>query len=223
MIRWQKERELVLETSRELVEKGLVIGKAGNVSLRLPAEGGFASGGLAITPTSRYYESLSVEDIPVVDFDGRLVEGNLPPSSELPLHTGIYAARRGINAVIHSHSTYASAIAVAGLGVPAILEEEVAFLGGEIQIATYAPSGSRELAANAVAALGERNAVILANHGAVGVGRTMREALTVCELLEQTARIYLLALAIGKVNPLPAEAVTATTTLFRLLQSGEDL
>jgi L-fuculose-phosphate aldolase len=136
------------------------------------------------------------------------------------LHIGIYKARQNINAVLHTHSVYASAIAVAGLDIPPIVEDQVNFIGGEIRLAKYAMSGSDELAENVVAALGERNAALLPNHGAVGIGRTMREALTVCQLLEKTAQIYCLVLAAGKVNVLPAEVVEADKAFFNILQSG---
>jgi L-fuculose-phosphate aldolase len=217
--KWHAEKALVLETALELVEKGLVLGKAGNVSRRLadPDRNDL----LVITPTSKYYDSLAEDDMPVVDFDGRVVEGDLAPSSELKLHVSIYKARRDVGAVVHTHSVHASALATAGVGIPAVLEEEVALLGGEIRIARYGPSGSEELARNAVRALGDRNAVILANHGAVGVGRTLREALGSCELVEKAAQVYLLALATGTVRLLPAEAVLSAKSIFRRSRRAE--
>lgn len=220
MSKWQEEKRLVLETSQKMVEKGLVVGKSGNVSLRLPPEDGREL--LAITPTSRYYDLLDVNDIQVIDFETEPVEGDLSPSSETPLHIGIYRARKSINAVIHTHSVFASAISVAGLEIPAILDDQVVFIGGEIRLAEYALPGSEESVNHVVAALGERNAVLLPNHGAIGIGWTIREALTVCELLEKTAKIYLCALALGKVNPLPAEAIEVGKAFFALLQSGNE-
>ncbi len=221
MIKWEKERAQVLETSLKLVDKGLVAGKAGNVSLRLRQ--GKGADLVVITPTSRYYDTLEVEDIPVLDFEGRVVEGKLPPSSESKLHLAIYRARAGVGAVIHTHSVHASAIAVAGCGIPAILEEEVAVLGGEVRVAGFAASGSEQLARNAVEALGDRNAVVLANHGGVGVGKTLREALDACELLEKAAQVYLLALAAGKVNPLTAEATDAAKGVFSRVPAHPDV
>ena len=121
MSKWQEEKKIVLEAAQKMLEKGLVVGTAGNVSLRLPSEGGREL--LAITPSSRYYDVLSVDDIQIIDFEAKPVEGNLPPSAETMLHTGIYQARKNINAIIHTHSVFASAIAVAGLDIPAILDE----------------------------------------------------------------------------------------------------
>lgn len=215
MSRWQEEKRLVLETSQKMLEKGLVVGSSGNVSLRLPPQNGREL--LAITPSRRYYDLLTINDIQVIDFEAEPVEGELVPSVETMLHIGIYRARKNINAVIHTHSVFASAISVAGLEIPPILDEQVTFIGGEIKLAKYALSGSQELVANVLTALGERNAVLLSNHGVVGIGRTIRDAFTVCELVEKTAKIYLFALALGKVNPLPTEAVEVEKAFFAML------
>ena len=220
MSKWQEEKKLVLATSQKMLEKGLVVGKSGNVSLHLPPEEGREL--LAITPTSRYYDLLTFDDIQVIDFETEPVEGDLPPSSETLLHIGIYQARKNINAVIHTHSVFASAVSVAGLDIPAILDDQVTFIGGEMRLAEYALPGSEQLVDHVIAALGERNAVLLPNHGAIGIGRTMREALTTCELLEKTARIFLCALSVGKINPLPTEMIEVGKAFFTMLQSGNE-
>ncbi len=218
MSRWLEEKRQVLEAAQRMLRLGLVVGTSGNVSLRLPPEDGREL--LAITPSSRYYDLLTVNDIQVIDFAAELVEGSLPPSVESMLHVGIYRARKRVGAVIHSHSVFASAISVAGLGIPAITDDQVAFIGGEIKLARPAPSGSKGLVANTIAALGDRNAVLLASHGAVAVGRTMTEAFATCQLVEKTAQVYYLALSLGKVNPLPAELAEAARAYFARLQSG---
>jgi L-ribulose-5-phosphate 4-epimerase len=218
--KWQEEKRMVLETSQKMLERGLVVGKSGNVSLRLPPEDGREL--LAITPTSRYYDLLTVDDIQIIDFEIEPVEGDLPPSSETMLHIGIYRARKNINAVIHTHSVFASAISVARLEIPVILDDQATFIGGEIRLAEYALPGGEELVNHVIAALGDRSAVLLPNHGAIGIGRNMREAFTICELLEKTAKIYLCALAVGKVSHLPAEAIEVGKAFFDLLQSGSE-
>jgi L-fuculose-phosphate aldolase len=212
MSRWLKEKKLVLAAAQRMLAGGLVTGTAGNVSLRLTPEDGRSL--LAITPSSREYESLTHDDIQVLDFEARKVEGALPPSIETRLHIGIYRARPDINAVIHTHSVYATAVAVAGHDIPPILDEQVAYLGGGIKLAGHAPSGSPELAENAVAALGDRQAALLANHGAIGTGRDLHQAFHAVELLEKTARVYLLALAAGKVTVLTAEAQAAARKIY---------
>jgi L-fuculose-phosphate aldolase len=212
MGRWVEEKKLVIEAARQMLARGLVSGTAGNVSLRLKSEDSRSI--LAITPTSRAYDSLVPDDIQVLDFDGRKVEGTLPPSIEAPLHIVLYRARSDISAIVHTHSVCATAAAVAGLTIPPILDEQVAYLGGEVRLAAYAPSGSPELAENAAAALDDGGAVLLANHGAVAAGRDLPEALHAAELLEKTARIYLLALTAGHVTTLTPEAQAAARLLY---------
>jgi L-fuculose-phosphate aldolase len=200
----QEARKTVLEAALKMSERGLVVGTSGNISLRLNKPGEPQL--VVITPTSHHYDTLRVSDIPIIDFNGNSVEASLKPSIETPLHIGIYKARQDINAIIHTHSVFASAAAVAGLDIPVILEDQAALLGGEIRLARYALSGTPEQLTNVLEALGNRNAVLLANHGAVGMGKTMRDAFTACELIEKTARVYLLALTAGKVNDLPKKA-----------------
>lgn len=220
MSKWQAEKQAVLQAGRDMAGKGLVVGTSGNVSMRLPPEDGRDL--LAITPTRMYYDLMAVDDIQVVDFEGEPVEGGLIPSVETMLHIGVYRARKGVKAVVHSHSVFASAIAVAGLGIPAILDDQVTSLGGEIACAAYALPGSEELVQNAVAALGDRNAALLPNHGVLAVGRDMREAFTACELVEKTAKIYVMASALGKVNILPAEALEAEKAFFAMLHRAQE-
>jgi L-ribulose-5-phosphate 4-epimerase len=219
--KWLNEKTLVLTTARRMAEAGLVVGTSGNVSLRLSPENGREF--LAITPTSRYYDLLRPEDVPVIDFETEPVEGDLPPSSESLLHIGIYQARKNVRAIIHTHSVYASALAVAHLGIPAILEDQMASIGGEIKLAEYAPSGSDELSQNVIAALEERNAVLLMNHGMLGTGKDMREAFAVCELVEKTAKAFYLATTMGKVNLLSPEVVDSGKAFFKMLHGVDSI
>jgi len=209
---WDSEKKAVIEAAQEMARKGLVVGTAGNVSLRLKDPSGREL--LAITPRERYYDSLKVDDIVVVDFEGQRVEGKLKASIETVMHIEVHKARKKVNAVVHAHPAFCSVIAVAGLDIPPLIDEQVIYIGGEIKVAQYAFPGTPELAKNVVAALGPRNAVILANHGVLSVGRDMREALTICELAEEMAKIYVSALSLGKVNPLPSEVVELEKAFF---------
>lgn len=216
--KWLNGKKLVLETARRISEKGLVAGTSGNVSLRLPLENGKEV--LAITPASRYYDLLAPDDIPIIDFKVNRVEGNLAPSSESLLHIGIYKTRKNVGAVIHTHSVYASAMAVAHLEIPPILDEQLAIIGGEVKLAEYAPSGSEELAQNVVTALEERNAVLMMNHGVLGVGKDLREAFMVCEMVEKIAQAFYLSSTLGKINPLPEKAIESGMALFKKMHSN---
>lgn len=198
---WESEKRMVLEATHQMVQKRLAVGNTGNVSMRLAEASSTEL--VAITPGGRYYDSLNPDDIVIVDFDGRRVEGKLKPSVETMLHIEIYKTRKKVNAIVHAHPVFSSAAAVAGLEIPRILDDQVACLGGEIKVAEYASSGSQEMVRNVVSALGSRNAVIMANHGALSVGSDMRDALTNCEILEKTAKIYIYALGLGRINLVP--------------------
>jgi L-fuculose-phosphate aldolase len=212
MSKWSSDKKAVLEAAKRMSEKGFVVGTAGNISMRLTEPGGREL--MAITPTSRYYDTIGVDDIAVVDFDGQRVEGEFSPSVETMLHIGVYKARKKVNAVIHSHPVFSSVFAVAGMEITPIVDDQVTYLGGVVKVAEYALSGSEDLAKNALAALGPRNAVLLANHGAVCVGKDLREAFTNCEMLEKTAKIYICVLSIGRPTPIPSESLEAMGAYF---------
>ncbi len=215
--RWQAEREAVAVASREMHARGLVVGSAGNVSMRLGGEGG---GLLAITPTRKRYDELTADAIQVIDFEGEPVEGDLVPSVESLMHIAVYRARPDVRAVVHTHSVYATVLAVARLPLPPLIDEMITSIGGEVKVTGYAFPSTEELARQAAGALAERNAVILANHGVVGVGADLRAALTVCEMVERAAQVYVLARAIGRVHLLPDEVIAAEQELFRMMQFG---
>ena len=206
-------RRAVLEAAQGLLAHGLTVGNSGNVSARVPDERRLL---LAITPHARYYDTMTAEDIVVVDEEGEPVVGEGIPSVELGLHAAIYRLRPDVGAVIHAHPPMASAAAVVGRPIPPILEDQVLCLGGQIEVAPPALTGSPELAANAVRALGEGNACLLANHGALAVGRDPRAALCHCQYLEKLAQVFLFATWAGSVNVLPPDMVEAATAFFRM-------
>ncbi|MCL2336296.1 MAG: class II aldolase/adducin family protein [Firmicutes bacterium] len=175
---------------------GLVAGTWGNISARLPdlPEGS----GCLITPSGMPYDQIKKQDLVAVDGNGGVLSGNRRPSSELKLHLSIYRARPDAAAIVHTHSTYACALAVAGKPLPPILEELAQLVGGEVAVSGYARAGTAALAEVAVEALGQNNAVLLANHGLVGLGRNVREAYQVCLVVEKAAHVYTTALALGR-------------------------
>ena len=142
MSKWYAEKKAVLEAAQRMSEKGFVVGTAGNISIRIREPGGREL--MAITPTSRYYDTIGVDDIAVVDFDGQRVEGELSPSVETMMHIGVYKARKKVNAVVHSHPVLSSALAVAGMEIPPIVDDQVIYLGGGIRVAEYALPGSED-------------------------------------------------------------------------------
>jgi L-fuculose-phosphate aldolase len=209
---WLEERQRVLQTAQQLLAKRLTVGSSGNVSQRVAAEL------LVITPNRRYTEDLAPSDIVVATFEGDVVAGEGIPSSELMMHVGVYQARPDVQAVIHAHPRYVSAVAVTGRPVPPILEDQMIYLGGQIEAASHAMSGSDELAAAAVAALGDRHACLLANHGAMAVGRDLRAALYACEYLEKLCQAFLWASLLGPLNVLPPDVVETERAFFKMMR-----
>lgn len=190
-------REEIIRTCWEMSRRGLVQGTAGNVSY-FDADADL----LAVTPTSLPYDRMTAEDIVILDREGKLVEGSRKPTSECPLHCIIYKYRPDVRAVIHTHSSFATAISTLGVPVPAI---SVASLvaGGEIPVAPFAPLGSKELGEVVAKTLGDGCSVLLANHGVVAVGADLDEALSIAEFTEEAAKVFWIARVLGEPQRIP--------------------
>ena len=193
-------RETVLWAANRLCQDRLVVGTWGNVSAR--EENCFW-----ITPSGMPYESLTVSDLVCLDLESGESRGRWKPSSEWRLHAAFYRHRPDIMAIVHTHSIFATAFAVARKTIPAAVEDLAQAVGGSVEVAPYALPGTEELAKNAVQALGKKNAVLLANHGLVAAAKTMEEALKICLLVEKTAKIVLLANSLGSVSLLSQEDI----------------
>jgi L-fuculose-phosphate aldolase len=184
------ERKQLLETAQRMAARGLAPGTSGNVSLRLD------DGGMLITPSGVPYDTLRGEDLVEVDARGEC-RANRRPSSEWRLHRELYLARSDAGAIVHTHSTNATALACLRREIPAF-HYMVAIAGGnDVRCARYATFGTAELAACAVDALRGRRACLLANHGAVALGSNLPAALRIAEEIEVLATQYLAALAVG--------------------------
>ncbi len=186
-------RAAVLEAAQEAYRLGLMTMTSGNFSARDPARGL-----IAITPSGRPYPSMTVDEIVIVDASGRVVEGSFRPSSETPLHLGIYRARGDVHGIAHVHSVHANAVGTLGLSVPPIIGTLWKFVGGELRTAPYQESGTAAYAAHALGVMGRQHAVIMANHGLLAIGRDVAEALQIAAYAEEGARVYLLARALGE-------------------------
>lgn len=184
-------REAIVAMGKELIERKLVAGSWGNISVKI------ADGVYVVTPSGRGYANQKPEDIVIVDDACKTLDGELTPSSESKLHTAIYNACPEAKAIIHTHSIYASALAAMREPVPAIIEDIVQIIGGRVECAEYALPGTQELADNAVKAMNGRKGVLLANHGAVCWGKDLADALMVCEILEKAAQIAIICQSCG--------------------------
>jgi L-fuculose-phosphate aldolase len=183
------ERARVAGASRRLAAEGLVLGTAGNVSER--------TGDLvAVTPTGAALEGLTAEEVPVVDLDGNLVDGELAPTSELELHLGVYR-RFGAGAVVHAHSPVATALACVLDELPA-LHYQLLALGGSVRVAPYATFGTPELAQVTLDALEGRTAALMSNHGMIAFGPDLDAAMENTRLVEWGAELYWRAATLGR-------------------------
>ena len=208
---YENEREQMLEICKEMLEKDLVVGSAGNVSMRVEDH-------IIITPSSVRYTEMNPEDFMVMDMNADVVEGDRNPSTELPMHLAVYKNRTDALAIIHSHSIYASAMALLNKSLPPILDELVPKLGGEIKVTSYEMPGSSELGNRVVEAMELRSAVLIGNHGALCCGSSLREALDVAILLERACKIYMIALQLGTPSQLPEDVVEMESDLWQMLK-----
>lgn len=183
-------RKDIIETARRMLEKGLVQGTGGNFSVR--CEEGFI-----ITPSGMDYATLTPGDLPKLSPGGAVLEGERRPSIEKELHREVYLARRDVCAVVHTHSVYATAAAAMRLPLPVLTDNQAVMFGGPVPVAEYAPIGTPELARGTARALGDGAGVLMANHGALCVGATLREAAQRCEMLEIFAKIFFLTKSCG--------------------------
>jgi L-fuculose-phosphate aldolase len=183
-----RERELIAEVGRRMTADRLVVGTSGNLSIR-------AGDLLAVTPTGHAYDTLTPDLVCVQRLDGSAVEGRLAPTSELPIHQLIYR-HTDAAAVVHTHSTAATAVSTVVDELPTI-HYILAVLGGPIRVAPYATFGSQELADNVLAAIEGRSGVLLANHGAVTYGPTIQVAYDRALYLEWVAEVWLRAHALA--------------------------
>ena len=194
-------RKSIIEIGFKLLDRKLVAGSWGNISMKIDKDC------YAITPSGRPYDLLEEEDIVIVNSNGIKLAGSGIHSSELFLHLAIYKQYPTFNAIIHTHSIYASACAAMHRQIPPLLEDTAQISGGSIKVAKYALAGTQELAEHAVEAMGMSNAVLLANHGAVSCGKSLDEALIVAEIVEKSAHVYCITASIGESFPLPTNDI----------------
>ncbi|MFO7459949.1 MAG: class II aldolase/adducin family protein [Desulfatiglandales bacterium] len=191
-MRLLKERTDIVRYGQRMVACGLTVATGGNLSVADRREGL-----VAISPSSMEYHSVKPSHVAIVTMEGEKVEGRGKPSSELPLHLALYRKRSDVQAVVHTHSIFATTIASLGLEIPAF-HYLVAYSGKKIPLAPYATFGSVNLARNVARAIGNHNAVLMAHHGMAAVGTTLSAAFTLAEIVEYLARIYWQARSLGE-------------------------
>ncbi len=190
MSTFELQKKQIVDTAQALVRKGYLMATGGNISLRIPGQSAFA-----ITPSNYDYFKMTPEDVCILEFDMNRIEGHLKPSVESGMHGVIYQVRPDVNAIIHTHQAYVSALTLIKAPIPALFDEQARFLGRSVDIIPYAPSGTGMLK-NAVAkhVKNHNNAFMMQNHGALVFGHDMERAVHNVEILEKCALAYLLAI-----------------------------
>jgi L-fuculose-phosphate aldolase len=211
-VNMQQQREALLEISLKLSGLGLNRGTSGNASVRANNEDG--QEGLLITPSGMAVEEMSQEDMVWMDFSAQ-AHGQRKPSSEWRFHLDILQSKPEVNAVIHTHSMFATTLSTLRKGIPPF-HYMVALAGGDdIRCAPYALFGSQLLSDHALAALSNRKACLLANHGMIAVGESLQKALAIALEVETLAEQYLNALKVGEPHLLTHDEMREVIEKFK--------
>jgi L-fuculose-phosphate aldolase len=208
-------REAVLDAAKRMLADGLVEGTSGNISGRLP------DGHVCLSPSSVPYDTMTLDDLVVVDLEGTVVEGHRSPTTEKDLHLSALRRYPELGAVIHTHAVYATMFALAHEPIPAVIEEVVVYLGGEIPCCEYKGTGTAELGDEVARHLSDRGAALLANHGLVTCGSSPEQALHNAALVERTAKIVWGTRAMGAtIHPLPERVNADMAGVYRFIRGN---
>jgi L-ribulose-5-phosphate 4-epimerase len=195
-------RQEICRYHAELPRNNLVSWTSGNVSGRDPA-----SGWVVIKPSGIPYSELTPENMVVVDLEGRVIEGQLKPSSDTFAHVYVYRHRNEINGVVHTHSTYATAWAAVGRPIPAILTAICDEFGGPIPVGAYAKIGGNEIGQEIIRSIGSSPAILMKNHGVFTIGKSPEAAVKAAVMVEDVARTAYFAYQLGRPDEIPPEEV----------------
>ncbi|MDO5725599.1 MAG: L-fuculose-phosphate aldolase [Tissierellia bacterium] len=195
-----KERQEIIDYGIKMLEMGLTKGTGGNLSVFVRDKGH-----MLISPSGIEYHKIKPEDIVVMDLDGNIISGDKKPSSEHEMHSIVYKTRDDIDAVIHTHTIHCAAVSCMNVDLPAV-HYMIAVAGGKnVRCAKYATFGTPELAKNAIEAMKDRKAVLLANHGLLAGAKDLANALNITDEIEFVAQLYLMTKAAGEPVILPDE------------------
>ena len=195
----EEERKQIVDYGKLLVTKNLTVGTGGNISIFNREKKYFA-----ISPSGIDYFETTPEDVVIMDLDGKVVDGSRKPSSEWAMHLIFYKNKKEVNAVVHTHSMFATTISCMNWEIPA-MHYYVAFAGKKIPCAEYASYGTMELAENAYKGIGDSKIVLLANHGLLATGSNIAEAFSLAEIGEEMSEVYYRTKSLGEPVILPDE------------------
>ncbi len=206
-------KDQLLATAKKMIAQGLVEGTSGNLSARLP------DGNVVLTPSSLAYETMTLDDLVVTDLDGNVVEGTRSATTEKDLHLACLRKHQDIHAVMHCHAMYSTMFAITHQPIPCVIEEVDVFIGGDIPVANYKVTGSVELAEEVSEWVGDRAAVLMANHGLLTVGKDPADCLKLAQLVERTAQIVWGAKSLGPLIELPESTKKKFAPIYKIMRS----
>lgn len=198
----EKLKEELVQLHLELPKNNLVAWTSGNVSGR-----DLETGYVVIKPSGVKYEDLRADQLVVLDLNGKIIEGNLKPSSDTASHLYIYRHRLDVNGIVHTHSTYATAFAALGKPIPVYLTAIADEFGGSIPCGGFALIGGEEIGRVVVESIEDSPAVLLKNHGVFTIGPDAEAAVKAAVMVEDVARTVWIALQIGTPDEIPGEDV----------------
>ena len=184
--------ERLVKAGRELNENGLVRGTSGNISAKIPGTDAFL-----IKPSGAQMKKMKPEELVLVDLEGNKVRGSMKVSLETPIHAAIYRTRRDVQAVVHTHAPTATAFGIARTEILPLQVEMFMFLSNGVPVVPFKPPGSKALADAVQQKIKDYDAVILENHGIVTVGSNIETACNLNEMVEEAAKIQLLAMTLA--------------------------
>jgi len=208
---YEKLKRDVINTAITIKEYGLVQLAGGNVSMRLE------NGDLLVTPSGTYYETMKDEDVLLMDIDGNVKEGKMSPSVDTIALLHIYKNMPEVNAIIHTHQTYATAVGLISDKLPAVTTTLSNVTLGEVNVAPYSSPASINMGIETVENIKGKRAVILKHHGVVTVGGNLKEAMYAAIYMEDTAKGYLAARGAGEPAELTIEQSDSAAEIFKIV------
>ena len=206
MMNVQETKKLLLQVTKQAYADKMFAATSCNLSI-FDRE----TGHMYITPGSYPYEIMTAEDVMIIDLNGNIIDGPHKPSSEWRMHAAVYRAKEDVNAVVHTHSPFATAFAINNMEIPAVLYEMLYFLGGNVRVAEGAIPGTDAVGENCVKVMDNRNGCLMGNHGALAVGPDLPAAYTRAVYIEDAAKAYSIALGHGPVKVLESCVIEQIT------------
>lgn len=208
---YKKERREIIDTALKIKDYGLISLAGGNVSMRLE------NGDLLVTPSGTYYETMKEEDVLLLDKDGKVKQGALKPSVDTIALVYIYQHMPEVNAIIHTHQNFATAVGLISDTLPAVTTTLSNVTLGEVNVAPYSSPASINMGIETVEHINGKRAIILKHHGVVTVGGNLKEALYAAVYMEDVAKTYLAAKAVQTPDVLTQEQSDSAAEIFKIV------